>query len=215
MSHSQALRLEVAAIVFVRFDDDGHVLHYLQPVSLQPDALHGVVRQEAYLAHSQVSQYLSPNAVVSLVGTEAQMYVGVHGVVAVLLQFVGGYFVPEPYAPSFLIEVDDHSLPFLFDETHGAVELFSAITTAASEDVARHATAVHTNEQGFIVLPRAHVDGHVFQPVALLAKGDDAEVTVLGGEVGLLATLDERLTLKSVGDEVTNTDELDAESKGL
>ena len=89
--------------------------------------------------HAQIGENLCAHAVVALVGVVAQMDVGIHRVVALLLQFVGRNFGHEADAPSLLIEVEDDALAFSLDHAHGAVQLFAAVAACAAEDVARDA----------------------------------------------------------------------------
>ena len=87
---------EVALVVGVGLHLDGHVLHDFQSVGFESNALDGVVRQQTYLAHSELAQDLCADAVLPLVGAEAQMHVGLHGVVALFLEFVGLILLKSP-----------------------------------------------------------------------------------------------------------------------
>ena len=88
------------------------------------------------------------------------------------------------------------------------MELFAAVATLTAEDVACHAARVHAHQHGFVFGPRAFVEDDVFQSVALLAEGNDMEVSVGCRHVGFYATLHERLLLEAIGDEVANADNL-------
>ena len=113
--------LEVAAVVAVWLHHDGHVLHDGEAVAFESDALHGVVRDESQLADTHLPKDLCAYSVLSLVGAEAEVYVGVHRVVALLLELIGCYFVHESDASTFLAEVDDESFAFLLDHLHRLV----------------------------------------------------------------------------------------------
>ena len=214
MSHAVLLGFQIASVVFVRFDDDGHVLHNLQSVALQSYTLDGVVRDEANFAHAQCTQDLSAHTVVPFVGLEAEVDVGVHSIVALFLEFVSRNFVHQADAAPLLVEVDYDTLALVFDEFHGLVQLFAAVASPAAEDVARHTAGVHAHQYGFVFAPLAFEQGHVLQSVALLAEGHDAEVAVLGGHVGLHTLLHQRLALQSVGDEVLDGDDVQSVALG-
>ena len=159
-------------------------------------------------------QYLRAYAVISLVGAEAQVDVGVHRIVALLLQLVCSNLVHQSYAASLLAEVYDSAAPFLLNHLHCLVELFAAVASLAAEGVARQAAAVHAHHDGFARLPTALDEGYVLQAVALLAEGDDAEVSVGGRHVGLYAFLHERFLLHAVGNEVLDGDYLQSVAGG-
>ena len=157
VSHSCALCLEVAAIVFVGLDHDGDVLHDGEAVAFQADTLDGVVRDETNLADAHLTKYLGTNAILAFVGTEAEVYVGIDCVVALLLELVGGYLVHQSYAATFLAEIDDEAFALLLDHAHRLVELLAAIATLAAEDVARHAAGVHAHQHRLVLSPCAFV----------------------------------------------------------
>ena len=52
-----------------------------------------------------------------------------------------------------MIHIDDDALTCGFNHLHGAIELFPAFATLRTEDIARHATGVHTAENRFIFFP--------------------------------------------------------------
>ena len=81
---------------------------------------------------------MGTTAVVALVGLEAQVYVGVDGVEAFLLQLIGGNLVHQTDAATFLLHIDYYTTTFLLNHLHGLVELFAAVATLRTEDVARH-----------------------------------------------------------------------------
>lgn len=129
--HAVALRLQVAIVVFRGRHLNGHVLHNLQSVCLQAYALLGVVGHQAHLVHSEVAQHLRSAAVVALIGLEAEVGIGVHGVESLfLLQLVGGYFVHQSDAAALLLHIDEYALALFLNHFHGFVELLSAVAAA-------------------------------------------------------------------------------------
>ena len=130
---------EVALVVFVGLYLDGHILHDLQSVGFEAHALDGIVGEEAHLVHAELAEYLRAHAVVPLVGVIAEVDVGVDGVIALLLELVGGDLGHESYAAALLIEVEHYALALPVDHLHGAVQLLAAVAAARTEDVARGA----------------------------------------------------------------------------
>ena len=119
------------------------------------------------------------------------MGVGIHGVVAFLLQFVGGYFVHQTDAAAFLLHVYEHALAFFLYYLERLVQLFAAVATHTAKDVAGGARGVYPHKYGLVVIPGAFGKGEMLDAVALLAEGDEFETAILGGQVHLAAHLDE------------------------
>ena len=115
------------------------------------------------------------------------MDVCIHGVIAFFLQFVCRNLGHESDASAFLVKIEYHSLAFLLDASHGGVELFAAVAAFAAEDIAGGAAGVDTDENGFVLFPRALDEGDVLHVVVLLAEGDEVEMAVFRGHVHFLA----------------------------
>ena len=137
------------------------------------------------------------------------MYVGIYGVVSLLLKLVGCNLVHETYAAAFLLKVDYGSTAFLVYHLHCLVELLSAVTAHTAEDISGHAAGVHAYHNGFVLVPIALDEGYVLQAVALLAEGYDAEVSPLGRQVCLDAFLDKGFLLEAICNEVADGDNLE------
>ena len=76
--------------------------------SLQAAVLHGVVGHEAHGGDAQVDEDLGADAVLAVVHGQAELDVGVDGVVALLLEVVGPQLVGEPdAAPLVAAQVHD------------------------------------------------------------------------------------------------------------
>ena len=58
MPHALLLSLQVAEVVLVGGDFDGHVLYNLQAVGLEAYTLHWVVSHQAHLVDTEVAQHL-------------------------------------------------------------------------------------------------------------------------------------------------------------
>ena len=64
------------------------------------------------------------------------MHIGIHRVIALLLQFVGSYLVHQSDTATFLLHVDEHAFTFTVYHLHGLVQLFAAVAALAAQDVA-------------------------------------------------------------------------------
>ena len=214
VSHAVLLGLEVALVVLVGGLHDRHYLRHLEAVAFEARALDGIVGDEAHLADPLVAQYLGADAVVALVGLEAQLEVGVDGVEALLLQVVGAQLVDEAYAAALLAHVGYQALALVLYHLHGAVQLLAAVALAAAEDVARGAARMHAHQHGLALLPLALLQHHVRVAVVELGVGNELEVAPARGQEHLLLLADQRLVGYAVGDEVLDGHNLEAELLG-
>jgi len=99
----------------------------------------------------------------------------------------------------------------LLDEAHSLVQLFAAIASHRTEDIACHARRVDADEHRLVCVQFAFDQYHMFRPVAFLAERNDAETSVLGWQVGLDPLLYEQFCSEAVGNQVAYGDDLDAE----
>ena len=138
------------------------------------------------------------------------MQVGLHGVVALLLKFVGSNLVHQTYSAALLLQVHDNTLALLVYHLHSLMQLLSAITTLAGKDIACHAAGVHAHQYGFFGSPLALENGDVLQSVALLTEWNNAEVAIFRRQVGLYAFLHQAFLLQAVGYQVLDGNYLQA-----
>ena len=94
----------------------------------------------------EVDQDLRADAVVAQVGRQAELEVGVDGVVALLLQLVGPELVQQADAAALLGEVEQHALPLLLDHRERRLELLAAVAAHRVEHIAREALRVDADE---------------------------------------------------------------------
>ena len=102
MSHLVLLGLEVETVNLIGFDDDLNGFYNLDAMTEQTGAFGGIVGDEAETGGVLVAQDLRSNAVVALVGLEAEFEVGLHGVAPQLLQMVCPQFTEKLLVPRFV-----------------------------------------------------------------------------------------------------------------
>ena len=73
VSHTVLLRPEITLVILVGLDNDGNYLGDFEAVAFEAGALDGVVGDEAHLGDVLVTEYLGTDAVVALVGLEAEL----------------------------------------------------------------------------------------------------------------------------------------------
>ncbi len=143
-----------------------------------------VVGEQADGTHAQIGQNQAGDAVFPLVGLVAQGQVGVHGVVAVVLQVVGPQLAQQPNASTFLAQIEQHALAFYGDLAHGFVELRAAIAAQGAKYIPGEALGMHPNQHIFLVRHIAHHQGQVLFFVLIVAVITELELTLVGGDAG-------------------------------
>ena len=102
MPHLRPLGLEVFLVVRVGRGADRDHFDDLQPVAFEADDFFRVVGQEAHFPHAEIDEDLRAEAVVAQLRREAEFFVGLHGVEALLLEFVGVDLGRQADAAAFL-----------------------------------------------------------------------------------------------------------------
>ena len=187
--HLFLLRTHVAQVVRIRLHLYCYVLYNNYAITLQTDSFYGIICHKSQILSAHRAQNLCAYSIVPLVGIEAKMHICLHGILALLLQFVGFYFVHQPYSSTLLVEVNEYSPPFFFDATHGFVELFTAFAAFTAEYIPRHAGGVNAAQDRLILRPCAFGQYHMLQPVAQLAERRELELAVLCRQRYRIATL--------------------------
>ena len=119
--------------------------------------MRGLLRQQPHRPDAEVAQDLGADAVVALVGLEAEPLVGLDRVEPLVLQLVGANLVGQADAAPFLVQVQQHAAPFGGDPLHRRVELRAAVAARRVEHVAGQALRVHAHQH---VLAVADVAAH-------------------------------------------------------
>ena len=121
--------LEIFFVVFLRGDFNAEALDDLNIVLLEFVDFLRVVGEERDLVYFEIMEDLGGDFVMTGVGGKSKLVIGFNGVVSLILEFVGFYFVEESDATAFLIEIDKYAATFFLDGLHTFDELFLAITT--------------------------------------------------------------------------------------
>src|SRR5690606_30133946 len=211
VAHPVPLGAQVTEVVLAR--GDGHRLTGGDGDAVADErvGLVGVVGQQADAAHTEVGEDLRAGRVVAGVGGQAEFEVGVEGVPAAFLEFVGAQFGHQAdAAPLVAAQVDDDAPALGLDAGQGGVQLGSAVAALGAEDVSGEAFGVDADED---VLPVADVavdQGDVLDAVdggAVAVRGEGA---VRGGQADLGLPAHGGLTAAAVGDEVLDGDDRQA-----
>ena len=216
MTHAIALGHQVADVVGVGPHRQRHALDDVQAVPIQTDALGRVVGEQPHRPDAEVDEDLRTDAVVAGVRGQAQLEVGVDGVVAGVLQLIGLQLVQQADAAALVTaHVEHHAAALAGDHRHRGVELGTAVTPTGTEHVAGEALRVHAHEHVVPVGPGAAVriddvaanQGHVLDVVVHAGVADGPELAVPGGDASLGDALDVLLVLAAPLDEVGDRDE--------
>src|SRR5438128_2068039 len=204
-----ALALEVAPVVRVGRGHDGDALDDFEAVALEASALGGVVRDQPNLVQVEVGEDLHTDAVVAAVGGEAERFVRLDGIEAVLLlELVGTHLVAEADATALLPHVDEDAAALGSDLLEREVYLLAAVAAHRVEDVAGDALGVDADEDGLGRRDVAADEGGVLVRVDGGAVRVEREVAPLRRQDGGGDALDEPLALGAMADELGDADDL-------
>src|ERR1700733_315541 len=124
MPHPLALGAEVGDVLGVGGQLQRDPLGDVEAEALESAVLDRVVGHEPHGGHAEVDQHLGPDAVLPAVDGEPLLQVGVHRVVALLLQLVGPDFVAQADAAALVAaQVDQDAAPFLLDQIQRGLQL--------------------------------------------------------------------------------------------
>ena len=214
VSHFGFFGLEVFFVVRVGLRGDGDLFDDFEAVAVESDNFFGVVGEEADFLEAEVDEDLGTDAVFAEVGVVAEFEVGVDGVVALFLEFVGADFSGEADAAAFLAHVEEDAFAGVGDSFHSLAQLAAAVATLGAEDVAGEAFAVDADEGGLAVGEVAAGEGKVVNAVDGGAVEVKLEGSAVGGQADGFDFLDEALALAAVFDEVFNGAKFELVSDG-
>ena len=210
VAHALGLGPQVGLVVLVGRVGDRHLVGHPQAVALQPADLLGVVGQDPDRRQAEVDQDLGADAVVAQVGRQAELEVGVDGVIALLLQLVGLELVEQADAATLLGEVEQHALALGLDHRQRRLQLLAAVAAQRVEDVAGQALGVHADQHVLLARDLALDHRDVVLVVDQRAVADDREVAEAGRHRGRHDALDELVVAAPVGDQIGDRDHLEA-----
>ena len=118
MPHAVSLGLEITLIVLVWYNFDWYIFYDFQAICFETYALYRIVGEQTHFVYTEMTEHLCTAAIVALVWLEAEVNVGVYGVVSFFLQLVGGNLVHQSDASAFLLHVDDDSLACFLNLFH-------------------------------------------------------------------------------------------------
>ncbi len=212
MTHPVAFCHQVLDVLGVGAHRQRHPLDDVQAVAVQPDALGRVVGQQPHGPDSEIDEDLRTSAVVPGVGGQAQLEVGIHGVVTGVLQLVGLQLVHQA-DPAALVtaHIKDDAASFAGHHRHRGVQLRPAVAAAGTEYIAGKAFGVHPDQDVLAVAVRpgdlAANQRHVLDILVDARVTDGAELAVPGRDAGLGDPGDVLLVLAAPLDEVGDGDE--------
>src|ERR1700687_3253285 len=213
MAELRPFRFEVRPVLCARGDLDGNELDNLEPVK-RARGLLWVVREDARLAHPEVDQDLHADAVLAMVGLEAEALVRLDRVEALVLERVGAQLVHQPDATPFLSQVEEDPASLRGNALERRVHLLAAVAPLRSEDIAGQALGVDAYEDGLAVRNVAHRERDVVGLCVPEARAVsmDRELAIRRREPRRRDTLDELLARHAVRDELFDRDHLQAVS---
>ena len=194
---------KISFVLKVRLDQDRNSLHNVEIIALDSSNLSRVVSKKPHFTNAEVQQDLGADSVVTQIRLEPKVFVGLHGVAAAVLERGRAKFVHEPDASSLLSQIYDCTPALGGDQSHGVVELVSAVAPHASEDVSSEALRVDTHEDRLISLDLPFHQGDVQGIVHVVLVRDNLKLpAVPGGKPRLDRPAHESFLAQSVGDDI-------------
>ena len=208
MPHPLALGAQVGDVLGVRRGLQRDPLGDVEAEALQPSVLDRVVGHEAHGGHAEVDQHLRADAVLPAVDGESLAQVGVHRVVALLLQLVRPDFVAEADAAALVApQVDEDAAPFLLNQVERGLQLRPAVTAQGAEHVAGQTLGVDPHQHVLGPGHLAHHECEVLLVVQHRLVDEGPELTPVGRDARLGDESHQLLVLPPVADEVRDGDE--------
>ena len=191
MAHAVFLGLQVFFGVLVGLDFGGYALNYGDSGAFQGGHLIGIVGDKAHGLYAEMLQHSGGQSVLAIVGIVAELFVGLDGVKAPILEFVSLELGHEADTAAFLLLIDKDAGAGVGDHGESHFELLAAVTAHGSENVSGEALGVNTDERRSRVNV-AHHEGDSFFFAGIRTVGgevafeaENAELSPAGGKVGL------------------------------
>src|SRR4029450_11284066 len=105
----------------------------------QPRDLQRIVGDQVHAPDAEQTEHVRRHVVGAEVVREPELAVGFVGVEPPRLERVGLDLVPQPDAPALLAEVQHHAAPARGDQVERAIQLLTAVTLEAAQDLAGEA----------------------------------------------------------------------------
>jgi len=143
MSKLVTLGVQIALIMRVCLGADGDLINNLKSISIESHDFLGVVGEQADFADPKVMENLCAYTIVAKIRSKAQLFVCLHGIETLLLEFVGVDFCGKPY-PSPLLAKVKQDAPLLSDMSQSGMKLAATVTAARSKNIASETLRVHS-----------------------------------------------------------------------
>src|SRR5690606_31850793 len=145
MTQLGRLSAEVVFVEGIAIYLNRYALDYRHAKAFKGIHLAWIIRHEPQRRNAEVIQHGLAQVVSSHVCRKTQLFVGLDGVGAGILQLIGTYLVYQADAASFLPHIQQSAAPFGSDGPECGFKLSTAITTLAEQSIARQAFRVYAS----------------------------------------------------------------------
>ena len=146
VAHLFAFRFEIVRVVDGLGDEGGDAFDDLDAGELESFDFFGVVGDEADGGDVELLEHLGGEFEDAAVGFVAKLEVGLDGVAAVVLEFVGAELCHEADTAAFLLLVEEDAGAGGGDGGEGELELLAAVAAERVEDVSGEALGVDADD---------------------------------------------------------------------
>ena len=205
------LRLQIFFIGFVGRNFERDALDDLESVPFDASSLNRVVRNHSHPAHAEIHEDLGADSVITLIGRETQLVVGLNRVEPfIVLKRISSDLVLEPDAATFLTHVEQNPAALFVDHGEGLLQLLSAITSAGSECIPRQTFAMDAHEHRLVRIDIALHKRHVVDVVDVVFVDDATEGAAgHGGHICLGDTANQLFVGQAEFDEIFDRDDFE------
>ena len=148
---------------------------------------------------------MSPDAIVTQVGGEAQRQVGFHCIQPFILKRIGTNLVMETNAAPFLPHIQENTPLLPSDTLHCQRNLLSTITAKTAKDIAGKALTMNPDQHRLPGRYVSHHQGDMLIRVDITPVGNSSKLTILRWQLCLGHLVYQLLVTAAVSNKVSHT----------
>mmetsp|Transcript_114 Transcript_114/g.332 ORF Transcript_114/g.332 Transcript_114/m.332 type:complete len:271 (-) Transcript_114:415-1227(-) len=161
---------EVAAVVPVLTDFQGHTLGYSNIAGLHHRHFGGIVGQQTNGRESKLLQDVRAQPKIPFIILKPQPMIGLHRIKTLILERIGAHLVGQPNASPFLTEVEQDACALGPHLGQRPAQLRAAIAFQTAHHVAGKTGGMQAGQDGFAAVGSANLDSKMLFPAIIRAE---------------------------------------------